>query len=95
MSAQRKPKFRVGQVVSVNSFYGNFQAGQTGPGYQGKRGWRHGWNFGKIIKILPPRIPPMKKTAPFCYFLDGWYSAMPENHLRLLTNTEIRAGGSR
>ena len=84
----RKPKFRVGQVVSVRGFFGNFSPGQTGPGFKGKRGWRHGWEFGKIVKILPPKIPPMKKTAPFCYFLDGWTSALSENWLRALTKKE-------
>ncbi len=85
---KRLPKFRIGQVVSVRSFYGNFQLGQTGFGYKGKRGWWHGWQFGKIVKILPPQIPPMLKTAPFCYFLDGWMSALTENDLRALTRQE-------
>jgi hypothetical protein len=85
---QRKPKFRIGQVVSVRSFYGNFSPGQTGPGFEGKRGWRHGFEFGKIVKVLPPEVPPCKRTAPICYFLDGWMSAQTENHLRALTVRE-------
>jgi hypothetical protein len=86
----RKAKFRLGQVVSVHSFYGNFERGEVGPGFAGKRGWRHGWNFGKIVKVLPPQIPPMKRTAPFCYFLDGWPSALSEESLRPLTNREAQ-----
>ena len=86
----RKPKFRRGQVVSVRSFFVNFEAGEVGPGFSRKRGWRHGWQFGKIVKVMPPKIPPMKKTAPFFYFLDGWMSALPEDHLRALTKTESR-----
>jgi hypothetical protein len=76
------PKFKVGQVVSVKSFYGNFGKGETGPGYRGKRGWRHGFEFGKIVKILPGNS----------YFLDGWYSALPEDYLRALTKKEINYG---
>lgn len=87
--AKGPPKFRVGQVVSVKSFYGNFEAGQTGPGYQGKRGWRHGFEFGKIVKVIvTPNKPPFKPTAPHCYFLDGWMSALTENDLRPLTKRE-------
>lgn len=86
----RKPKFRVGQVVSVRSFYGDFEPGETGPGFSGKKGWRHGWQFGKIVKIVPPEIPPMKKNAPFCYFLDGWPSAEVEEWLRPLSAKERR-----
>ncbi len=86
---RRKPKFKVGQVVSVRSFYGNFSPGETGPGFKGKRGWRHGFEFGKIAQIIPPTIPPMKRTAPFCYFLDGWMSAETEDDLRSLAKREI------
>ena len=86
----RKPKFRLGQVVSLRSYFGNFSPGQTGPGYAGKPGWRHGWQFGKIVKIMPPSSS-MRKTAPFCYFLDGFYSAHSENHLRPVTKREIGA----
>ena len=84
----RQTKFRVGQVVSVIQFYGNFQPGQTGPGYNGKRGQRHGWVFGKIVQINP-RWPGSKATAPLTYFLDGWYSSVPENWLRSLNKREI------
>jgi len=70
-------------VVSVKSFYGKFA--ETGPGYQGKRGWRHGWQFGKIVKVLPP-VKGMKPV--FCYFLDGWMSALAEKRLRALTKAE-------
>jgi hypothetical protein len=87
---QRKPKFRIGQVVSVRSFYGNFTPGQTGPGFAGKQGWRHGFQFGKVVKIMP--IPPMLPTAPFCYFLDGWTSALTEDELRPVTQREIANG---
>ena len=90
MGTQRKAKFRVGQVVSVKSFYGGFERGETGPGFKGKRGWRHGWLFGKIVEIHPPEIPPMKKTAPFCYVLDGWMSAQTEDELRAMTSAEAR-----
>ncbi len=84
------PKFKVGQVVSVKSFYGNFGKGQTGPGYQGRRGWRHGFNFGKIVKVMvTPNKPPYLPTARHCYFLDGFYSARAEDDLRLLTKREI------
>ncbi len=75
---RRKAKYAVRQVVSVRSF--------SGPGFAGRRGWHQ---FGKIVKIVPPRIPPMKKTAPFCYFLDGWMSAIPEQWLRRLSQSEI------
>lgn len=88
MSARKiKPKFRRGQVVSVNDFYGNFCPGETGPGFEGKRGWRHGWQFGKIVKVLRP-FPKMKPV--FCYFLDGWPSALTEKELRALTSREAR-----
>ena len=89
---KRKPKFKVGQVVSVRSFYGNFGKGEVGQGFEGRRGWRHGFQFGKIVKVLPPRIPPMKRTAPFCYFLDGWMSAQTEDDLRALTKRESANG---
>src|SRR5579859_1369685 len=88
---KRAAKFRVGQVVSVRSFYGGFSPGETGPGFEGKRGWRHGWAFGKIVKVMPPHIPPEKKTSPYCYFLDGWPSAMTEDDLRPLEKSEIAA----
>ena len=78
-----KPKFRKGQVVSVRSFYGNFDKGEVGPGFQGKRRWRHGFKFGKIVKIMPP-LP----KGTICYFLDGWMSAVTENDLRALSNSE-------
>lgn len=84
-----KPKFKVGQVVSVKSFYGNFRGGETGPGFSGKFGWRHGWQFGKIVKVMPNK-PPCLPTAPHCYFLDGWISARTENELRALTIAEKR-----
>ena len=86
MSERRKPKFRVGQVVSVRSFYGGFEKGETGPGFEGKRGWRHGWQFGKIVKVLPN--DGLKRSAPQCYFLDGWMSAQTEDDLRPLTKKE-------
>ena len=86
--AKNPPKFKVGQVVSVRSFY-DFEEGQTGPGYQGKRGWRHGFEFGKIVKVsITPNRPPYKPTAPHCYFLDGWMSAQTEDDLRPLTKRE-------
>ena len=88
--ATKPPKFKVGQVVSVKEFYGNFEAGQVGPGFKGKRGWRHGFVFGKIVKIsVPPNKPPFKPTAPHCYFLDGWMSAQTEDRLRPLTKREM------
>lgn len=59
----RKPKFRVGQVVSVKGLYGNFSPGQIGPGFKGKLGWRHGFEFGKIVKI--------NETAAIL-LLPGW-----------------------
>ena len=84
MSERRKPKFRVGQVVSVRSFYGGFGKGETGPGFKGKRGWRHGFEFGKIVKVMPSsRICPLH-----CYFLDGWMSAQTEDDIRPLTKKE-------
>jgi hypothetical protein len=87
---QRKPKFKIGQVVSVRSFYGNFSPGETGPGFQSKiRGWKHGWQFGKIVKLSLNDGPPWKATAPHCYFLDGWSSAQTEDTLRPLTKREI------
>jgi hypothetical protein len=82
---KRKPKFRVGQVVSVRSFYGNFHPGETGPGFEGKHGWRHGFQFGKIVKVLPNNGPPLKPSSPHCYFLDGWMSAQAEDDLRAIT----------
>lgn len=85
----KKPKFRVGQVVSVKAFYGNFGGGQNGPGFQGRRGWRHGFEFGKIVKINPPTLP-MKRSL-YCYFLDGWMSAQTEDDLRALTKRESHA----
>ena len=85
----KRPKFKLGQIVSVRSFYGNWKPGQVGPGYSGKSGWLHGWLFGKIVKIMLPHIPPMKTTAPICYFLDGWPSAMSEDAMRPVTASEI------
>ena len=82
---KHRPQFKVGQVVSVKSFYGNFGRGETGPGFKGKRGWRHGFQFGKIVKILPPISIP---KARYCYFLDGWMSAQTEDDLRSLTLRE-------
>lgn len=87
---RRRPKFRVGQVVSVWSFYGNFEKGETGPGFEGKRGWRHGFAFGKIVKILKPDAKHPRQ--PYCYFLDEWMSAQTEDHLRALTRIEGRHG---
>ena len=88
MSTQkaRHFKFKVGQVVSVRSFYGNFGKGETGPGFNGKRGWRHGFEFGKIVKLSPIEKPMI---GPPCYFLDGWMSAQTEDDLRALTEKEI------
>jgi hypothetical protein len=87
--AKQPPKFRVGQVVSVKSFFGNFAKGETGPGFEGKRGWRHGFDFGKIVKVsVTPNKPPFIPTAPHCYFLDGWISARTETDLRALTVRE-------
>lgn len=88
--AARIAKFQLGQVVSVRSFYGNFLPGEVGPGYQGKRGWRHGFCFGKIVKILPPK----HGGKTFCYFLDGWMSAQIEKDLRRLTKRERWPVGS-
>jgi hypothetical protein len=82
-SAVRKPKFRIGQVVSVRSFYGDFSPGETGPGFAGKKGWRYGHQFGKIVKIVP-RFAAKPESRQFCYFLDGWGSARPESYLRAL-----------
>lgn len=86
----RKPKFKVGQVVSVKEFYGNFQPGETGPGFKGKHGWRHGWAFGKIVNIIPPDEVPyavLHGNRP-CYILDGSMSIESEYHLRALTARE-------
>jgi hypothetical protein len=74
--AKRVAKFRIGQVVSMRVYRGTSKKRQ------------HGFEFGKIVKISPPKSPPMKKTAPFCYFLDGWLSAQTENDLRALTKKE-------
>jgi len=88
--AKLPPKFKVGQVVSVRSYYGGFEPGQTGPGFKGRPGWRHGFEFGKIVKVSPtPNAPPYKPSAPHCYFLDGWMSAQTENDLRALTGKEL------
>lgn len=83
------PRFKVGQVVSVKSFYGRFSPGESGPGFSGKIGWRHGFAFGKIVKVLPNK-PPCKPSAPHCYFLDGWMSAQTEDDLRPLTKREAK-----
>ena len=88
--SRRKAKFRRGQVVSVRCFYGNFSACHTGPGFAGKRGWRHGFQFGKIVKINPPLAKYPEQ--PFSYFLDGWMSAQVEDDLRSLGKAEIGGG---
>jgi hypothetical protein len=69
----RKPKFKLGQVVSVKSYSG--------------RKWRHGFQFGRIVKILPPM--PKYPKQPFSYFLDDWISAQVEANLRPLTKKEL------
>lgn len=91
MPKPRAPKFKVGQVVSVRKFYGGFARGETGPGFRGKRGWRHGFVFGKIVEIAP-RSPSQKPSSPHCYFLDGWMSAQSENDLRAQTKREDGRG---
>jgi hypothetical protein len=83
--AKHKPLFKIGQVVSVRGFYGNFKAGETRPGFQGKRGWRYGFEFGKIVKVMRS-----DNYEPHRYFLDGWMSAQAEDDLRALTTREIR-----
>lgn len=91
MSKGKPPRFKVGQVVSVWSFYGKFAAGEVGPGFQGKRGWRHGCVFAKIVKVNPRDDRIQLPHAPHCYVLDGWISAQTEDHLRPLTKREKSA----
>lgn len=88
------PKFKVGQVVSVRSYYGNFHPGECGLGFKGKHGWRHGFQFGKIVKVMiTPNKPPFLPTAPHRYFLDGWMSAQTEDDLRPVTKKEVGVSG--
>jgi len=87
---RRKPKFKVGQVVSVLTFFGGFEPGEVGPGFEGKRGWKHGWQFGKIVKLSLNDGPPLKRTAPHCYHLAGWMCAQVETDLRAITKREAQ-----
>ena len=58
--AKNPPKFKVGQVVSVKSFYGNFEKGQTGINRQNEDIGRlkvqdvlcQGSSFGDVVKAL-------------------------------------------
>jgi hypothetical protein len=74
--AKRVARFRVGQVVSMRVYRGTSKKRQ------------HGFEFGKIVKIFPPKVPPMLETAQFCYLLEGFLSAQTENDLRALTKKE-------
>lgn len=44
----RKPKFKVGQVVSIDSFYDI------------EKRWRYGIKFAKIVKIVPSSFCPTR-----------------------------------